>query len=146
MKAFLLQNIRKVALTKSFPPHIELAMAVTARRIVGVLSCAELIMEDERLWQFISSHTEALLTMESKDRRIHLFNFCFGKQASNDTVENEDGRRGNLRRKVVPLFLALRFLHFLPDDFMKIESGKIQCTKCQPGPFSLLVLLETLLI
>lgn len=62
-------------------------LAEAAHSTVGVLSCAELIIEDERVWQFISSHTEALLTTESEDRRIHLFNFCFKKQASNDTTE-----------------------------------------------------------
>lgn len=66
-------------------------LAEAARRAVGVLSCAELIIEDERNWQFISSHTEALLTTESEDRRIHLFNFCFRKQASNDTTEKVEG-------------------------------------------------------
>lgn len=55
-----------------------------------MLSCAELIIEDERPWQFISSHTEALLTTESEDRRIHLFNFCFKKQTSNDTTEKKE--------------------------------------------------------
>jgi hypothetical protein len=59
---------------------------------VGVLSCAELIIEDERAWQFTSSHAETLLTTESEDRRIHLFNFCFKKQTSNDTMEKR--RRG----------------------------------------------------
>lgn len=55
-------------------------LAETACGAVGVLSCAALIIEDERAWQFISSHTEALLTTESEDRRIHLFNFCFKKR------------------------------------------------------------------
>lgn len=66
-------------------------LAEAARRAVGVLSCAELIMEDERVWQFISSHAEALLTTESEDRSIHLFNFCFRKHASNDTTEKVKG-------------------------------------------------------
>lgn len=65
-------------------------LAEAACRAVGVLSCAELIIEDERAWQFISSHTEALLTTESEDRRIHLFNFCFKKQTSNDTTEKKE--------------------------------------------------------
>lgn len=59
-------------------------------RAVGGLSCAELIIEDERAWQFISSHTEALLTTESEDRRIHLFDFCFKKQTSNETTEKKE--------------------------------------------------------
>lgn len=57
---------------------------------MAVLSCAGLIIEDERAWQFISSHTEALLTTESEDRRIHLFNFCFKKQTSNDIIEKKE--------------------------------------------------------
>lgn len=55
----------------------------------GVLSCAELIIEDERAWQFIPSHTKAPLTTPSEDRRIHLFNFCCKKQTSNDTTEKK---------------------------------------------------------
>lgn len=65
-------------------------LAGAVHRAVGGLSCAELIIEDERAWQFISSHTEALLTTESEDRRIHLFNFCFKKQTSNETTEKKE--------------------------------------------------------
>lgn len=79
-----------VAVTKTSCSAQNSALAEAACRAVGVLSCAELIIEDERPWQFISSHTEALLTTESEDRRIHLFNFCFKKQTSNDTTEKKE--------------------------------------------------------
>lgn len=72
---------------KDFLFGIEYMLAEAACRAVGVVSCVELIIEDERAWQFISSHAETLLTTESEDRRIHLFNFCFKKQTSNDTTE-----------------------------------------------------------
>lgn len=78
----------KCGTDKDFLFRVE-ALAEVACRAEGVLSCAELIIEDERAWQFISSHTEAPLTTESEDRRIHLFNFCFKKQTSNDTTERK---------------------------------------------------------
>lgn len=84
------QSAGNVALTKTSCSTENEVLAEAACRAVGVLSCAELIIEDERAWQFISSHTEALLTTESEDRRIHLFNFCFKKQTSNDTTEKKE--------------------------------------------------------
>lgn len=77
-----------------------------------MLSCAELIIEDESAWQFISSHTEALLTTESEDRRIHLFNFCFRKQASNDTTEKEGGGGGKVKGFWGHSLPCLRILYF----------------------------------
>lgn len=84
------QSVGDVAVTKTSCSTENEVLAEAACRAVGVLSCAELIIEDERAWQFISSHTEALLTTESEDRRIHLFNFCFKKQTSNDTTEKKE--------------------------------------------------------
>ena len=60
------------------------------RGAVGVLSCAELIIEDERARQFISSHTEALLTTKVRTEGFICSTSVLKKQTSNDTVEKKE--------------------------------------------------------
>ena len=63
---------------------------------MGVLSCAELIIEDERAWQFTSSDAGTLPATESEDTRIRLFNLWFKKPTSHDTMSNRKRGPGTM--------------------------------------------------
>lgn len=85
-------NEARVALSSPCGPRRTSCSAQSRRRGGAgprVLGCRARA-GDERASQLVASRTGALPATESKDRRIHLFNFCFKKHTSNDTTENKE--------------------------------------------------------
>lgn len=90
------QSSGKVALTRTSCSAQRAGWAACGA--AAALSCAELIIENEKAWKCISSHTEALLTTQSEDRGFICSTSVLTHRLQTRPQRQSRKRRGVLKR------------------------------------------------